>query len=451
MSSLTPFFPAYLLERLAQFPKVQRYWIAYSGGCDSHVLLYAMASLRKTLPKVELHAVHVNHGLQREAEQWVDHCASVCESLNVKQTVLHVDAQPAPGESPEAVARQARYEAFTELLGQGDGLLLAHHQDDQAETLMLQLLRGAGARGLAAMPEHTAFGQGWLGRPLLHVPQAALREYANCERLVWVDDPTNEDIAYDRNFLRREVIPRIRTRWPAMSRTLDRVATHQAEAASLLQELAEQDLDQLEDQAGRLSVKVLQSLSLGRQRNVLRHWLILSHELPLPDTQHINRILHEVIPAPEDAMPCVTWPGGEVRRYQGMLYAGPPQLSHDVGERFDWDMKQPLVVPGLESSLTGQLKPGQGLKADMLTRNGVSVRFRRGGETCRPAGRGHRHQLKKLFQEWGVPPWQRDRVPLLYVNDEIAQVVGYCLCDPFQAQEGESGLVVELKYGSSER
>jgi len=439
------FTPAQLLDQLAQLPPAQHYWVAYSGGCDSTVLLQAMAKLRDELP-VEVRALHVNHNLHAAAPEWAEHCHAVCEALDIPLYEVNVDARGRKGESPEAAARAARYRIFREIVAAGDGLLLAHHRDDQAETLLLQLLRGSGPRGLAAMPSHRPLGAGWLGRPLLGFSRQALCRYAEAEGLQWIDDPSNFDTGFDRNFLRQRVMPLLQERWPSAASTLARGAGLQAEAAELLRQLAEEDWQHSAGpQPDSLHIEALIQLTAERQRNLLRYWIDTVNQLPLPDQQRLGRILLEVIPAAADAQPCIHWPGGQVRRYAGLLYLlakEPAQLSGPL----PWDMSQPLELAD-GRVLTASATRGEGVQAGLQGNATLSVRFRQGGEVCRPVGRGHQHELKKLFQEWGVPPWERSRVPLLYVGEEIAAVVGYCVCEPYHAHQQQAGLKLAVAPG----
>ncbi len=432
--------PAQLLEQLAQLPPAQRYWVAYSGGCDSTVLLHLMAFLRQQYP-AELHALHVNHNLHTAAPTWAAHCRAVCETLGVPLTEMNVDARGAKGESPEAAARAARYGIFTEMLKNGDGLLLAHHRDDQAETLLLQLLRGSGPRGLAAMPRHRELGAGWLGRPLLDYSRAELCRYADAEKLAWIDDPSNFDTDFDRNFLRQRVLPLLQERWPAATTTLARAAEHQAEAAELLHQLADEDWQSAAGpRIDTLGIEALMQLTPERQTNLLRYWINRVNAVPLPDQQRVLRILTEVIPAASDAEPCIRWPGGQVRRYAGLLYLLTADPVSNLAP-LEWDLRDRLDL-GDGRTLRATPISGQGLNAEILKSARITLRYRQGGEQCRPAGRGHRHSLKNLLQEWGVPPWERGRVPLLYVNEDIAMVVGYCVCEPYQAASNQAGLQV---------
>ncbi len=430
-----------LLAQLKQFPPARHYRVAYSGGCDSHVLLHALAAIQDQLPGTEISALHVNHGLAEEADRWAAHCAQVAAGLGVAFQTVPVDGLGEAGESPEAAARRARYHVFAQSMAAGDGLLLAHHEDDQAETLLLQLFRGAGLRGLAAMPQHTAFSAGWLGRPLLGLSRRDLRDYAKAAKLNWIEDPSNQSVDFDRNFLRHNIIPELLPRWPALPRTLARAAQHQSAASRLLDELAVADLQALQgSHAGCLSICALTVLSRERQDNLLRYW-IRRQGISLPSCVQLQRIHAEVLSAREDAQPQVGWANSLIRRYRDDLYLLSAGSDGRKGEPQAWDLKTELNL------LDGRwLKPvpykGAGLKASLQGRADVSVRFRQGGEVCRPLGRKQAHRLKTLWQEWGVPPWQRNRVPLIYVGEEIAQVIGYCICEPWQAEADEAGLIV---------
>ncbi len=428
-----------LLEQLKTVPPSAHYRVAYSGGCDSHVLLHALVAIRGHLPAIKISALHINHGLADDADQWARHCEQVAADLDVDFQVVEVDAMGQVGESPEAAARQARYHVFAEQMNAGDGLLLAHHQDDQAETLLLQLFRGAGVRGLAAMPRCIDFSSGWLARPLLGMSCQQLRDYAEEAGLRWIEDPSNQSAEFDRNFLRHHIIADLLPRWPALSQTLARTAQHQSSAGKLLDELAQMDLETLSgSRAACLSICGLKQLSRERQDNVLRYWIRLRGILP-PSTVQLQRIHAEVLSAREDAQPQVDWADSMIRRYRNDLYL--LSTKSNIAQSMSWDLKNNLNLSA-ECHLTIKQQRGLGLKASLQGRTDISVRFRRGGELCRPAGRRQTHRLKTLWQEWDVPPWEREHIPLIYIGDEIAQVVGYCLCDPWQATAEEDGLVV---------
>jgi tRNA(Ile)-lysidine synthase len=404
-----------------------------------------MAALRPRL-EAELCAVHVDHGLQPAAAAWAQQCQAVCADLAIPLRSLSVDARPEPGASPEAAARRARYEAVRTLIEAGDCLLTAHHQDDQAETVLLQLLRGSGAAGLAAMPPAAPFAAGWHARPLLALTREELRAYAGTHGLRWIDDPSNFDTGLRRNFLRHEILPRLRQHWPAFARTLSRSAAHNAETARLLDEIGADDLPAVAGpRAATLSIDALMQLSPERLNNVLRYWL-RSLGLPLPSTAHLERLHEDILKAAQDSAPLLAWPGAEVRRYRDLLYAMWPLPPHHPQRIVPWDLGAPLEMPTCGGRLDARHVAGHGLKRVLLMSRPVTVRFRRGGERCRPAGRDHTHELRKLLQESAVPPWLRERVPLIYVGDELAAVGDLFICEGFQADAGEAGVEIEWAF-----
>ena len=434
------FSPDTLYQQL-RLHSAPAYRVAYSGGLDSHVLLHALVCLRERLD-ADIGAVHVNHTLQADADSWEEHCRKVCTDLEVSYESLRVDARAAAGESPEAAARDARYAALAAWLPAGEYLLTAQHQDDQAETLLLQLLRGSGVTGLAAMPVRGELGHGQLLRPLLGVTRRQLQAYAEANGLSWLEDPSNRDMAFDRNFLRARILPLLRERWPSVTALLGRSATHCAEASKLLSQLGEQDLaDTRAEQHDRLSLTRLIKLPPERQRNVLRHWIVQATGV-MPSTAVLARILNDVLQSRPDAEPCVRWSEYELRRYRDDLYLLQQRPEPDTSQVLQWSLPQPLRLPDAGGVLNATHLTGRGIRASAVE-SGVRVGWRRGGERCLPAGRGQHHSLKKLFQERGIPPWERSRIPLIYIGDQLAAVAGLWVCEPFQARPTEPGLLID--------
>jgi len=427
------FSPRQLLSTLQRLPVCRQYWLAYSGGRDSHVLLHALAMLREEL-SATLQVVHIDHGLHRQSSQWSQHCKCVCEALQLPLIIRRVHAHPEAGESPEAAARRARYTMLASLLVAGDILLTAHHQDDQAETLLLQLLRGAGPHGLAAMPEQKNFANGILARPLLAFTRAELQAYADQYALCWLDDPSNDEHSFRRNYLRHQVMPALQARWPASAHTMSRSARLCAEAASLLDELAAQDLATITHGDG-LSISGLQALTPTRQRNILRYWCV-HRSLPLPGEAHIHQ-LQQQMGAAADGSPMVCWPGVEVRRYQDCWYFMPPLQPLDTTMVLDWDTQTPLILPHgcLSAACSGT---GVGLVAEVLKQH-VTVRFRRGGERW-PNASGRHQALKKILQRRRVAPWLRNRLPLIFINDELAAVADMMVSSRYAARAGQAAI-----------
>jgi tRNA(Ile)-lysidine synthase len=432
-----PFTPAKLFETLRRFPKASRYRVALSGGLDSTVLLTACAGIRAELGALD--AIHVNHNLQADSAAWGEHCRRLCTRFGVPLDLRSVSVDGSQL-GLEAAAREARYGEFQALMRPGDMLLLAQHADDQMETFLLQALRGAGVRGLSAMPECVGWEGGHLARPLLKEHRADLEAWARAQGLEWIEDPSNADTRLDRNYLRHEVLPRLQARWPAAADTLSRAAAHCAEAEETLSALAAEDWRRL-GVGFTLPVTALQELGEARARHLLRHWLAL-RGLPLPAAHKLTEILIQA-EAGEDRNPCVDWPGGEVRRYGGQLYAQAPLPPAP---------REFLLHPGHFAEL-GQglgslgLVPaaGEGIRAELCGPEGLRVAFREGGESCRPAGRAHGRPLKKWLQEMHVYPWLRERLPLVYSGERLLAVAGLFACEPHAAGPGEAGLRIEWR------
>ena len=456
---------AYLAERLPPLPPAANYWIAYSGGLDSTVLLHLLADVRaQHMPDLKLRAIHVHHGLQSAAEHWVTHCQRVCQSLAIDLQVLRVDARPLQGQSPEEAARLARYKAIKQNLQAGDLLLLAQHQDDQAETVLLQLMRGAGIDGLAAMPAHGQIDGIPVARPLLEFDRTRLARYAHGQALTWVDDASNHDPAFDRNYLRQQVLPLIRQRWPGFAQTLSRSARHCAETQQYLHAFTNQHLPPLLGDSPRtLRLSALQQHSDYEQRLLLRQW-IKSCGFRHPPHRTMEAILCEVLAARPDRQPVVRWAEGSIRRYRNQLYlTGPetdsncpadgPPISQTVASarasppaaRFDAEQVRGseldrLVLPG-NGILMVHASEGHGIRREHWQPGSIRVEYRQGGERLRLPDRDGSHALKKLFQEAGIPPWLRNRWPLVFLGDRLA----WAGADWYAAEFAANGLTESVR------
>lgn len=399
----------------------KKIFVAYSGGLDSHVLLHILVQLCKSNSNLELTAIHVNHNISPNAKLWDDHCRKTCEALKVKYISESVDPFcENKGRSVEEVLRKLRYEVFAKILPQDAILMTAHHADDQAETLLLQLFRGAGPKGLAAMPKKTKFAQGWLVRPLIELSRKELEQYAKENQLKWIEDESNIDKKFSRNFIRHDLMPLIKKKWPGVVTTLCRVADHSAEASYLLEDIAKQDLRGLAcPDSDVLNLEGLLQLDFVRQKNVLRFWI--SHlNLPMPSDAKLNEIIRNVVCSRYDAVPVVKWGGAEVRRFRNILYAMPELEKFDNKIELYFDDNNEVELPASLGTL--QLIIPEDSKFEMEK---IKVKFRQGGEKIKLSGQTGRKELKKLFQYWDVPSWLRDRVPIVYHNDEIIAVVGY--------------------------
>ena len=357
------------------------------------------------------------------ASHWQAHCQQQCIALGLPFISQEVEFDRSS--NIEEGARIARYQVFSSLLTNEDCLLLAHHQDDQAETVLLQLFRGAGIEGLAAMSELGQLDDAALARPLLTYTREQIHHYALEHGLNWVEDESNNASQYSRNFLRQELLPLLAQRWQGITSTLVRAAQHCKQAQSNLEALALLDCPALITKQNVLDIEPISTLSRERLANVLRSWL-KQNQVQAPSTLTFQRLIEEVIAASPDAMPLVSWSDIQVRRYRNNLYLEKKQLTQ-LSEVISWNQfPEPLIGKDNSFFLTA-IKSQQGLKIPLHAR--IEVRFRIGGEVFN--WRGQTKKLKKLTQEWGIPPWLRDKIPLIYINDVLAVVVGYAISDAF--------------------
>ena len=406
--------PSRLLRNLEPWRNAAQWRIAFSGGLDSTVLLHLLAHLAQHHSLPALSALHVHHGLQAAADAWPAHCQSVCDALGVPLQVMRVKVQP--GASLERAAREARYAAFMSLTEAGDVLLIGQHRDDQAETLLFRLMRGAGVRGLSAMPAQRPLGQGVLLRPLLDVTRAELEAYARAHQLRWIEDPSNEDRQFSRNYLRHQVLPLLTARWPQAQASMARSAAHLREAQGLLDELAQLDLAQAATPSEfswlglpSLELAPLATLSAARQRNALSHWL--EPLTRLPDTDHWSG-WEDLCSAGSGASPIWRLADGELHRSAGRIW----WLSGD------W-LRAPAVSVEWHDPLTPLRLPDNGrvMFSGQTPVGPLRIGYRQGGEVMHLAERGHR-DLKRLLNERAVPGFVRGRLPLLFDGAQLLAV-----------------------------
>jgi len=408
---------ARLLELTGPLPRVA---VAFSGGVDSTVLAHALAKQRRRFAALRL--LHVDHGLQAASHDWSVHCARVARSLRLPFVPLEATIRRKRGESPEAAARDARYALLEMVLEPGEVLVTAQHRDDQVETLLLQLLRGAGVAGLAAMPSLAKFGAGHICRPLLADTREDLERYARRHRLRWVEDPTNMETQFARNFLRAKVLPIIRQQWPGADAAIARSATHMAEAARLLGKLGRADLERVADGDG-VNVAALRALPVARRRNALRAW-IASLAIELPSTAKMTEIAGSLLAARVDAQPEVAWRGGVMRRRAGRLVL---EVKSEVGrapatelsaKSWDWNTDRVCVLSQSGDRLELLDDEVGPIDLDLLPRS-LEIRARSGGETLRPGPRARTQALKKLIQAAKMSVEARAHLPLLFSGDRL--------------------------------
>ncbi len=422
----------------------ERFYIAYSGGVDSHVLLHCCASIIQL--KDKLTAVYVHHGLQAEADLWARHCEKTAKDLGVGFLSLQVNAKAASGESPEEAARNARYAALKSLLKADDALLLAQHREDQLETVLLQLFRGSGLRGLSGMPERIAFGAGVMFRPLLNTPKQAISDYADAHQLSWVEDPSNQSNDYDRNFLRNAVVPLLKQRWPAIDKTVARSAKHCVGAQVLVDEVADELFDAVFNPVDKtLNIGRLSAHRNHLQQLIIRHWFRYMG-LKMPSQAKIERILSQVVAAAEDRDPVLSGQGCSIRRYRDKLYClvNVSGAEQEASQDCIWPTGQTSIKISGDRTLSYD-ESSKGIDREQWQTAKVEIRFRRGGEKIRlPKREGH-HALKNLFQEAGIPPWERDVMPFIYLNDKLAAVGDLWVSAEFYSEKTQGSISLFLQ------
>lgn len=417
--------------------------VAYSGGLDSQVLLEMLVELRD-VRHFNLRAIHIHHGIHPRADEWAAFCEARCESLGVPLDTRTVVVAPRKT-GVEAAARNARYtELEKHLRSASDILLTAHHQDDQAETLLLNLVRGAGVNGLAAMPAVREIGNGLLCRPLLEFSRRQLQDYAGSRQLDWIEDDSNADPEIRRSFLRRDIIPALERHWPGVKSTLALTASRMSDAGSLLAELAEADLVRCSALKGNaLALPELRGLAPSRLRNVLRHWIRLQGA-QMPSARQLAEIERLVYEPPVAARAIVHWGQTTALVYRSELTLTPKKMLGTVSDgAIRWNLLTGKSVCIGSTCITATAREGRGLARDR-TGTDLVVRFRRGGERCRLPGREHHSSLKNIFQEHGIPPWDRRTMPLIYVDDSLAAIGDRWYCEPFAARAGEPAWDLEM-------
>ena len=394
--------PATALHEAVRRDDSRSILIGYSGGLDSSVLLHTFAN-DADARRNGLRAIHVHHGLHVDADAWAAHCERTCAALGVPLQVVRVDVDRDAGLGIEGAARAARHRTFADALGDGEILALAHHRDDQAETFLMRALRGSGVDGLASMRPWREYARGWLWRPLLDIAQDELREYARTHQLHWIDDPSNADASFDRNFLRNEVMPLLRQRWPHATNSFARSAGLVGSTVDMLEgdDAHLLDVSRLPD--GTLEIGMLEIMPDARRARILRRWIGELGLPPLP-ASGIDAIERDMLGAREDASPCFEWAGSRIRRWGNALHAGPAldPLPQDWAQH--WDGRATLALPtGDTLELTG---------TDAFE-SPLRVHARQGGERIVLPKRGHSHPLKHVLQDARMPPWRRERLPLL--------------------------------------
>jgi tRNA(Ile)-lysidine synthase len=430
--------------------------VAYSGGIDSQVLLHALIQLKQNkLISNEITVCHVNHGLSKNAKNWQDFAEQECIKLSVNLVVKHVDLQKKTQQSLEALARDARYYALKTLRGNKSLVLTAHHSDDQSETFLLALKRGAGLKGMSSMSLQTELGLHLLVRPLLDISRQEIENYAKTHQLRWVEDESNLDTGFDRNFIRQQIIPLLRERWPSINKTINRSASHCLAGQELLDELAEQDLIHCTADEKALNIEGLKILSPARFNNLIRFFMA-QHGYLMPSVEQVNQVRQQ-LQADENKNPQIKVAQHVFRRFKGILF-----LTPEYNDISDWqgqvDLFQGstsigntvLALPDnlgkllFNTSTVTNVNATQGSRLPSISlpkqEQQVSIRFCHQNPKCLPHFRLHSRSVKKVLQELNIAPWKRKRIAFLYYDHELVAAVDHFICQPFVESDPQRGM-----------
>ena len=421
--------------------KIKSMTVALSGGVDSVVLLHLLHQLQKR-QNFTLKASHVHHGLSKNADKWVKFCEKLCTKLSIPLDVNYVKLPQKKSLGIEGEARQLRYEKL--LQSQTDLVVLAHHEDDQAETFLLQLIRGAGVKGLSSMAHFDATRRLW--RPLLNASRIDIESYAKKHKLKWIEDESNQNIDFDRNFIRSKILPILKNRFSHITKVISRSSSHLAEAQHLLDDLAKVDLKihlKSINYKHKLNVKTLYKLSNARAKNVLRFWLEINDQM-MPSKDLLDELLRQVLTAKKDATIKIHLSKFyEIRRYQDEIYIVSNNKKKPKNYEIIWAGESEIILPN-GHKLTFKKVKGRGINLKFLRDQKLKIRNRKGGEFFKPDSKRPTKKIKQLLQESDLTPWERDFLPLIFVGDQLASVPNFGVDIKYQSKPQETGLMVEL-------
>jgi tRNA(Ile)-lysidine synthase len=426
---------------LKSHKKIKSMTVALSGGLDSVVLLHLLHQLQK-IHHFTLKASHVHHGLSKNADKWVKFCEKLCAKLSISLDVNYIQLPQKKSLGIEGEARRLRYEKL--LTSKTDLVVLAHHEDDQAETFLLQLIRGAGVKGLSSMAHFDDTRRLW--RPLLNTSRFDIESYAKKHQLKWIEDESNQNIDFDRNFIRSKVLPILKNRFNHIIKVISRSSSHLAEAQYLLDDLAKIDLKshlKSTKYKHKLQVKTLEKLSLSRAKNVLRYWLEINDQL-MPSKDLLDELLKQVLTAKKDATIKIQLSKVfEIRRYQDEIYIVPKNKNIQKKYEITWAGESEIILPNGQKLTLKKVK-GKGINLKFLDHQKLKIRNRQGGEFFKPDSKRPTKKIKQLLQESDVPPWEREFFPMIFVGDELAAVPNFGIDQKYQAGPQMTGLEVNL-------
>ena len=446
LKKIKPLFLIDLVDKafvslLESHKKIKSMTVALSGGLDSVVLLHLLHQLQKT-HHYTLKASHVHHGLSKNADKWVKFCEKLCIKLSVPLDVHYIKLPQKKSLGIEGEARQLRYEKL--LQSKTDLVVLAHHEDDQAETFLLQLIRGAGVKGLSSMAHFDDSRHLW--RPLLNTSRTDIESYAKKHQLKWIEDESNQNIDFDRNFIRSKVLPILKNRFSHIIKVISRSTSHLAEAQYLLDDLAKIDLKSYlksNNYKNKLQVKTLDQLSNSRAKNVLRYWLEINDQL-MPSKDLLDELLRQVLTAKKDAeLKIQLSKDFEIRRYKDEIYIAEKNQKGQKNYEIIWKGESEILLPN-GAQLNFKKVKGRGINFKFLDNQKLKIRNRQGGESFKPDSKRPTKKIKQLLQESDLPPWEREFFPIIFVGDELACVPNFGIDQKYQAEPQLTGLEVNL-------
>ena len=431
----------------------RRLFVAYSGGVDSTVLLHVLCSYRDHLD-LELVALHADHQLQDSSCEWRTHCQSFCAKLGIPFQEHKFEIRDIRGIGLEAAARKARYSWFLERTG-GAVLVTGHNQDDQAETVLFRLVRGSGAHGLAAISQTSEIQGNLIARPLLCESRADIEAYAEHWDLPYIKDDSNCDVSIDRNYIRHQIMPLFRKRWPAVDKTISRAADHLQSQRLLVTTGVRSDLQACKSDErvcilgdfGRLKLDALAGLGNPRIADVLRYW-IRQYRMEVPNTARLMELIRQIRETGGSRRCMIRWRDGELRTYRALLHLVPPQPGPAFPGTRAWSTDESIDIVAAGIRLRSVLRRGRGLRISVPGVAGLRLDWRAKGEKIRPIGSPHNRSVKNLFQQAGIPPWERIRIPGLYVGQKLVCIPGLAVDSKYAAQNGDEGheVVIEPLY-----
>lgn len=420
---------------LSTLPPQYKLLVAFSGGRDSRVLLHALNALKPRF-SYTLSAVHVNHGLQALAQDWALAVTKICEEYDIPLEVLTLSVKILPGESLEEKARVHRYKAMASLVDENTYLLTAHSEDDQAETFLLQMMRGSGIKGLAGIAPIKPFAKGKLARPLLTLSRENIAEYAALHNLSWIEDPSNLQLHLRRNAIRQQLLKPLNDIQPNTTRCIARSALHCQAALGVLNGYLEQEVaDCLGAFPKTLTVPKLKLRDVQKQAFILRHWLS-THQVTLPNFAKCQTMLHQLLFAKKEANPMISWGNWELRRYQELIYLLPLKKSVDNKKTYDWDLQQPIILEDGQCWRAALVK-GKGLSKSKLNNKPIRIAYRQGGERCYLDKQQNSKALKKILHAVQIPPWERKTLPLFYYEETLVGVAGLLITKGWQVEQAD--------------